>query len=38
MLYLKLRTDFNLLLMNLLFGEWIVAVYGIPVDFWASAK
>jgi len=33
-----LRTDFNLLLMNLLFGELFMSVYGIPVDFWAAAR
>jgi len=33
-----LRTDFNLLLMNLLFGELVMSVFGIPVDFLASAR
>lgn len=34
----NLRTDFNLLLMNLLAGELVVAFYGIPVDFYAAAR
>ena len=37
-LILQLRTDFNLLLMNLLFGELVISVFGIPVDFLASAR
>ena len=35
---LQLRTDFNLLLMNLLSGELVVACYGIPLDFYAAAR
>ena len=35
---LQLRTTFNMMLMNLLVGELLVTVFGIPVDFWASAR
>ena len=38
MFYFQLRTDFNLLLMNLIMTELLVSLIGIPVDALASAQ
>ena len=34
----QLRTDFNCLLMNLIVGELLVSMFGIPVDAWAAIR
>ena len=34
----QLKTDFNLLLMNITFSELIMSVFGVPVDFTASLQ
>ena len=33
---LKLHDEFNLMLMNMIVAELIMAVYGIPIDFTSS--
>ena len=35
---LQLRTEFNLLLMNLITSELLVSVFGIPVDLVAALQ
>ena len=34
----QLKTEFNFLLMNITFCELIMSVFGVPVDFTASAQ
>ena len=34
--YLQIRTPFNYVLMNMVFAEFIIAAFGLPVDFTAS--
>ena len=37
-LVFQLQTDFHLLLLSLIFGEFLLSLYGIPMDAAASAR
>ena len=37
-IYFQLHNDFHLLLMNLIFAEMIMALFGVPVNFAASLQ